>query len=104
VEADLWLLTPIFFLDNLLLFRMRIYYTNYLIKMKLFYLTSLPNPEGRFIVYDKDCLDIPSIYDRDYLGPFNLAVEALRFVTLKRGNINICLKCGCHNEIYALIP
>lgn len=72
--------------------------------MKFFYLTSFPDPEGQFIVHDRDCLDVPSIYDRDYLGPFNSAVEALRFITLKRGNINICLKCGCSNEIYILIP
>lgn len=72
--------------------------------MKFFYLASLPNIEGQFIVHDKDCLDVPSIYDRDYLGPFNSALEAFRSITLKRSNINICRKCGCYKELYILIP
>ncbi|PZX57639.1 hypothetical protein LV84_01768 [Algoriphagus ratkowskyi] len=72
--------------------------------MRFFYLSSLPDPNGQFIIHDKDCYDIPSKYDRDYLGPYNSALEALRLFTLKKSNLNICVKCGIKHEIYDLKP
>ena len=93
------------YLDCLLSIKTKIHYLkDKLTGMKFFYLTSLPNPKGQFIIHDRDCNDIPSKYDRDYLGPFNSALEAFRSFALKRSNIHICVKCGCYQEIYALMP
>lgn len=72
--------------------------------MKFFYLSSSPDLDGQFIIHDRDCFDIPSKYERDYLGPYNSALEALRISTLKRSDLNLCRKCGCCHEIYALRP
>jgi hypothetical protein len=72
--------------------------------MKFFYLSTSPNPEGHFTVHDRDCPYIPSTYDRDYLGAFNSAFEALRNASLKKLNLNICMRCGCKKEIYILMP
>ena len=77
-------------------------YKNNLRYMKFFYLASNPNLEGQFIVHDRDCPNIPSTYDRDYLGAFNSALEALRSASFKKPNMNICQKCGCKKEIYSI--
>lgn len=68
--------------------------------MKFFYLSSLPNSDGQYIVHDRECADIPSKYDRDYLGPFNTALEALRCASLKKVNVITCQKCWRKQEIY----
>jgi len=70
--------------------------------MKFFYMSSLPNSEGQFTVHDRDCFDIPSIYERDYLGPFNTALEALRYASTKEISVITCMKCWSKNEIYSV--
>jgi hypothetical protein len=72
--------------------------------MKFFYLSSNPNPNGEFIVHSKDCPEIPSTYEREYLGPYNSVFEALRNISSKKINSNACLRCSCKREIYVLRP
>tara|TARA_R110002020_G_scaffold104100_5_gene243778 strand:+ start:170 stop:385 length:216 start_codon:yes stop_codon:yes gene_type:complete len=68
--------------------------------MKFFYLSSSTDINNQYVVHERDCQNMPSIYDRDYLGPFNTAMEALRFAAMKKQNISICPICGCLREIY----
>ncbi len=46
--------------------------------MKFFYLSSVANSEGSHEVHHRDCELIPDSLNRDYLGPFNNGLEAIR--------------------------
>lgn len=61
--------------------------------MKFFYLSSKPTQQGKFLIHEKDCDDIPDAIDRDYLGPFNNGDEALRKAVLIQQNSVCCEKC-----------
>jgi hypothetical protein len=61
--------------------------------MKFFYLSALPNENGLFEIHEKDCELIPEAIDRDYLGPFNNGVEALRRASQKNPASTLCIKC-----------
>lgn len=61
--------------------------------MKFFYLSSSPNAQGAFEIHEKECEEIPSIYDRDYLGPFNTCLEAVRRASDFKQNVDVCPHC-----------
>lgn len=62
--------------------------------MKFFYLSSIQDFEGGFKIHHKDCPNFPNMYQRDYLGPFNSGVEALRKAIHFNPNAQLC-KCCC---------
>lgn len=70
--------------------------------MKFFYLSSNPNPTGKFEVHEKDCLRIPEAIDRDYLGPFNNGKEALR-KAMQIKEASVCCEVCCGSGIDPLI-
>jgi hypothetical protein len=71
--------------------------------MKYFYMTSDNDSSNTRVIHERDCQLIPSIYDRNYLGPFNTAHEALRRASQKHENLSICPECGNYTEIYSFV-
>jgi hypothetical protein len=69
--------------------------------MKFFYISSKVDSANNKVIHERDCQSIPSIYDRDYLGPFNSALEASRTASQKATNLTICPTCGSLTEIYS---
>ncbi|WPR77533.1 hypothetical protein [Algoriphagus sp. NG3] len=70
--------------------------------MKFFYLSSNPDFNGKLLIHERSCPELPSPYERDYLGAFNSAFEALKNATEIKSNVSICPVCGCKEEIYTL--
>ncbi len=70
--------------------------------MKFFYMSSVPNSEFQYVVHERCCPEIPSPYDRDYLGPYNSAIEAIRAVAEAKDNVSTCPKCWNKTEIYVV--
>lgn len=64
--------------------------------MKFFYLSTAPNQEGFFEIHEKECEYIPDSLDRDYLGPFNNGMEALRSAVIRNPKSTLCSHC-CAN-------
>lgn len=71
--------------------------------MKFFYLASVPDFEGRFLVHEKDCPLIPDSMDRDYLGPFNSGREALRKAKNVKASATCCKSC-CSERLIVDLP
>ncbi|MBC6367528.1 hypothetical protein [Algoriphagus sp. AK58] len=69
--------------------------------MKFFYLSSKPNSQGEFEIHDKECQHIPDSLDRDYLGPFNNGLEALRKAEQLKPTVSLCKKC-CQSTFQAV--
>ncbi|MFD2036191.1 hypothetical protein ACFSKL_15415 [Belliella marina] len=65
--------------------------------MKFFYLSSIDSPDGAYYVHERDCPVIPDPIDRDYLGPFNNADEALRKALKINPNSKKCEHCCVRN-------
>lgn len=61
--------------------------------MKFFYISTEPNKEGEFEIHERDCMDIPDMMIRNYLGPFNNGEEAHRVAKSKNPDAAICDKC-----------
>jgi hypothetical protein len=61
--------------------------------MKFFYLSSHPDSNGEFEVHEKECEHIPDSLDRDYLGPFNNGLEALRKAQQIKTAVTLCKVC-----------
>lgn len=70
--------------------------------MKFFYLSSKANDDDQFLLHNRDCPDLPSKYERDYVGPFNSASEALRLIMTKKENIKICPVCCSNSQVYTV--
>lgn len=70
--------------------------------MKFYYLSTQVNSDGKRVIHERDCKMIPSRYERDYLGPFNSSLEALRTESQKNPNVTNCCYCGKKKEIYSL--
>ncbi|UJP63438.1 hypothetical protein [Mongoliitalea daihaiensis] len=62
--------------------------------MKFFYVSSIPDFKGRFLIHTKECPYIPSMLDRDYLGPFNTGTEAQRKAAKIRTSTSCCSCCS----------
>jgi hypothetical protein len=67
--------------------------------MKFFYLSSKPEPSGEYLVHQKDCLHIPEILERDYLGPFNSGAEALRKARSIQAKAACCPLCCAVDKV-----
>lgn len=70
--------------------------------MKFFYLSSSPNSNGMHEVHERECDDIPDVYDRDYLGPFNTGKEAMRKALAMKERVHLCEKC-CKSKDHSII-
>ncbi|REG91436.1 hypothetical protein [Algoriphagus antarcticus] len=70
--------------------------------MKFFYLSSIPNDNGQHEVHDRECEFIPDPYDRDYIGPYNTCIEALRKATTMKKEVGLCKNC-CSSTAHAII-
>lgn len=71
--------------------------------MKFFYLSSTPNDSGLHEVHDRECEHIPSVYDRDYLGPFNSGKEAMRKALTLKKEVGLCESC-CSSNSHSTYP
>ncbi|WP_051316123.1 hypothetical protein [Algoriphagus vanfongensis] len=69
--------------------------------MKFFYLSSTPNPEGKFEIHDRECRAIPGSLDRDYLGPFNNGPEAMRKAVSINPEACLCEDC-CNTPFHPI--
>ncbi|WP_439488400.1 hypothetical protein [Algoriphagus sp.] len=70
--------------------------------MKFFYLSSNPNDEEAYVIHERECGDMPGIYERDYLGPYNSGQEALRKASSLKHNVKLCEKC-CKPQEYSVV-
>ncbi len=61
--------------------------------MKFFYLATKNNNQDQFEIHDRECPKIPNILERDYLGPFNNSMEALRYAKMMNPKAAICKNC-----------
>jgi hypothetical protein len=61
--------------------------------MKFFYLATKNNNDGQFEIHDRECPNIPNILERDYLGPFNNSMEAIRHAKLINPDAVMCKSC-----------
>lgn len=61
--------------------------------MKFFYLSSVANSEGSHEVHHRDCELIPDSLNRDYLGPFNNGLEAIRKAEKMNPKVSLCEVC-----------
>ena len=68
--------------------------------MKFFYLSLSVDVNNHHVVHERDCEYMPSIDNREYLGPFNSPLEALRFAALKKQHVSLWPTCGSLREIY----
>ncbi|EAZ80847.2 hypothetical protein [Algoriphagus machipongonensis] len=62
--------------------------------MKFFYISSIPNDNGKFEIHERECEMIPDLHDREYLGPYNNGKEAMRKALDLNSNASLCRKCG----------
>jgi hypothetical protein len=67
--------------------------------MKFFYLSTEPNNAGKFEIHERDCVMIPSVYHRDYLGPFNSGKEAFSKAKGIQTESTLCPQCSSSNYV-----
>jgi hypothetical protein len=70
--------------------------------MKFFYLSTKCNSQDEFEIHDRECPNLPPILDRDYLGPFNNGLEALRKALKVNKKSCLCEEC-CSSRSKILI-
>jgi hypothetical protein len=70
--------------------------------MKFFYLSTKCNSSGKYEIHERNCVHIPPILDREYLGPFNNGREALRRAINLNPNASLCPVC-CNYSIEEVI-
>lgn len=61
--------------------------------MKFFYIATKPNNQGEFLIHSKNCPYLPDVLERDYLGPFNSGIEALRVAQTNNPKAACCEHC-----------
>lgn len=61
--------------------------------MKFFYLSTKSELSDKSEIHDRDCPNLPGIFDRDYLGPFNNEQEALRKAVSLHPEAQLCEVC-----------
>ncbi|MGM0945227.1 MAG: hypothetical protein ACQEW9_08590 [Bacteroidota bacterium] len=69
--------------------------------MKFFYLSSKPNEAGKFEIHHRECDFIPDALERDYLGPFNNGLEAMRKAQSIQSESCLCEAC-CSNTFQSV--
>jgi hypothetical protein len=62
--------------------------------MKFFYLSTFNNNQGFFEIHHRDCPSLPSVHQRDYIGPFSNAKEALKKAINFNPNASLCPICS----------
>ena len=69
-----------------------------ILAMNFFYIGINGNPSEVSKVHADDCPEIPPMFYRSYLGPFNNAREALRKARERKKNVAPCIEC-CHHRL-----
>ena len=61
--------------------------------MKFFYLSTVANSQGDFVIHERNCMHKPNLMDLVYLGPFNGGREALREALKENTKSAMCEHC-----------
>ncbi|RPA67832.1 hypothetical protein EF405_12725 [Cyclobacteriaceae bacterium YHN15] len=62
--------------------------------MKFFYLSTNDNDQGFFEIHERECPHLPPLLQRDYIGLFNSAKEALKKAINFNPNASLCSICS----------
>jgi len=68
--------------------------------MKKFYVSIYPDEYGVHEIHDEDCLQLPEIFNRRYLGRFDISFEALEEAQKYYKHIKGCKTCTSECPVY----
>ncbi|RZS98185.1 hypothetical protein [Cecembia calidifontis] len=61
--------------------------------MKFFYISIESNPNGIYEIHDRNCLSLPPVEKREYIGHYQHAKEALKKAIHFNPNASLCPQC-----------
>jgi hypothetical protein len=61
--------------------------------MKKYYVNKIADSNGIHQIHDEDCINLPPIFNRRYLGRFDLSFEAFEEAKKIYKHINGCMHC-----------
>lgn len=62
--------------------------------MKFFYLSTQVSNRGSYDLHHRDCVQLPPVSQREYIGPFDNGKEALKKAINFNPNASLCPICN----------